>query len=60
MEDQKYLDQKRGELNGRAQKAKDRFIDNMLILFEQFKVDWTEIMGSLNSLAEEEKQIDKK
>ena len=37
MEDQSYLDNKRNELNLKAQKTKDRFIDCMLRLFEDFK-----------------------
>lgn len=60
MEDQSYLDNKRNELNLKAQKTKDRFIDCMLRLFEDFKVDWGELMGGLSALAEEEKKIDKK
>ena len=59
MEEKDYLEIRKNELNVEAAKMKDRFIDDMLRMFNQFTVNWNELTQKLAALDQTKRKEDK-
>ena len=57
MED--YFKRRRLELNQDAQQRKDKFVNDMIRVGEEFKQEWTALNNKLIELEKEESQQDK-